>query len=60
MFRLIAAVAATVKYGDQIIVESGALIEMILARHAPAKLAPALDSEDYPHYLTWIAVLNIR
>ena len=47
-------VAPTVKYGDQIIVESGAIIEMILARHAPDKLAPPLDSEDYPHYLTWM------
>jgi glutathione S-transferase len=47
-------VAPTVVYGDQIIVESGAIIEMILARHAPDRLAPALDSEDYPTYLTWM------
>jgi glutathione S-transferase len=31
-------VAPTVKYGDQVIVESGAIIEMILNRHAPGKL----------------------
>lgn len=47
-------VAPTVVYGDQIIVESGAIIEMILDRHAPDKLKPALDSEDYPTYLTWM------
>lgn len=47
-------VAPTVKYGDQIIVESGAIIEMVLTRHAPDRLAPALDSDDYPYYLTWM------
>src|SRR5215213_7878451 len=31
-------VAPTVKYGDQVIVESGAIIETILNRHAPGKL----------------------
>src|SRR5215207_5195127 len=41
-------VAPTVKYGDQVIVESGAIIETILNRHAPGKLQPALDSPDYP------------
>lgn len=47
-------VAPTVAYGDQIIVESGAIIEMLLARHAPDKLKPALDSPEYPTYLMWM------
>ena len=47
-------VAPTVKYGDQVIVESGAIIETILNRHAPGKLQPALDSPDYPYHLIWM------
>lgn len=46
--------APTVVYGDQIIVESGAIMEMILDRHAPDKLKPALDSDQYPTYLMWM------
>jgi glutathione S-transferase len=47
-------VAPTVAYGDQIIVESGAIIEMILDRHAPDKLKPALASPEYSNYLMWM------
>jgi glutathione S-transferase len=46
--------APTVKYGDQIIVESGAIIETILDRHAPGRLRPALESPDYPYYVMWM------
>jgi glutathione S-transferase len=46
--------APTVKYGDQILVESGAIIETILERHAPGQLRPALDAPDYPYYLMWM------
>lgn len=46
--------APTVRYGDQILVESGAIIETILERHAPDSLRPAPDSADYPHYLMWM------
>jgi glutathione S-transferase len=46
--------APTVKYGEQIIVESGAIIETILDRHAPGSLRPALDSPDYPYYVMWM------
>src|SRR5688500_12251237 len=42
--------APTVKYGDQILVESGAIIETILDRHAAGLLRPALDAPDYPYY----------
>ena len=46
--------APTVKYGDQILVESGAIIELILNRHAPGRLQPALTSHDYPAHLMWM------
>ena len=46
--------APTVVYGDQILVESGAIIEMIMQRHAGGKLAPALDSDDFPEYQMWM------
>lgn len=46
--------APTVVYGDQIIVESGAIMELILDRHAPESLKPALDSDDYTTYLMWM------
>jgi glutathione S-transferase len=47
-------VAPTVKYGDQIMVESGAIIEMLLARHGNGKLMPAVNSPDFLPYLTWM------
>lgn len=47
-------VAPTVKYGDQILVESGAIIELILQREGKGRLAPAVDSPDYPYYLQWM------
>ena len=46
--------APTVRYGDQILVESGAIIELILNRHAPGRLQPALDSPEYPFHLMWM------
>lgn len=47
-------VAPTVTYGDQVLVESGAIIELIINRHAPGKLTPALASPDYPYHLMWM------
>lgn len=44
----------TVVLGDQILVESGAIIETILTRYAPGQLAPALDDPHYPEYLMWL------
>jgi glutathione S-transferase len=46
--------APTVRYGDQILVESGAIIELILQRHAPGKLRPLLESPDYAAHLMWM------
>lgn len=53
-FSPVVPMAPTVKYGDQILVESGAIIELILNRHAPGRLQPKLDSRDYPAYLMWM------
>ena len=47
-------VAPTVLYGDQVIVESGAILEMLLARHGEGQLRPAVDSPDFPYYLQWM------
>lgn len=38
---------------DVTIFESGAIVEYILARHAPGKLKPAVDSPEFPVYLQW-------
>lgn len=53
-FSPVVPMAPTVTYGDQVLVESGAIIELILNRHAPGKLQPALESRDYPAYLMWM------
>jgi glutathione S-transferase len=53
-FSPVVPMAPTVKYGDQVLVESGAIIELILNRHAPGRLQPALDSRDYPAHLMWM------
>jgi glutathione S-transferase len=47
-------VAPTVTVGDQVLTESGAIIETILNRYAPGRLTPALDSVDYPNHLIWM------
>lgn len=38
---------------DVQIYESGAIVEYILARHAPGKLKPAVDQAEFPQYLQW-------
>lgn len=47
-------VAPTVRYGDQILVESAAIIELLIARHGNGRLRPAIDSPDLPYYLQWM------
>jgi glutathione S-transferase len=47
-------VAPTVIYGDDKLVESGAIIEIILNRHAPGKLQPELQSKDYAWHQIWM------
>lgn len=47
-------VAPTVRIYDQVMVESGAIIELILAREGKGRLMPAVGSRDYPYYLQWM------
>lgn len=47
-------VAPTVIYGDLILVESGAIIDVILNRHAPDRLQPPVHSPDYPYHQIWM------
>ncbi len=46
--------APTVTLGDTVLVESGAIIEVILDRYAPGRLEPALASADYANHLMWM------
>ena len=39
--------------GDVTLYESGAIVEYVLARHAPHRLTPAVESPDFPRYLQW-------
>lgn len=47
-------VAPSVIYGDDILVESGAIIDILLNRHAPGKLIPDLNSKDYAWHQIWV------
>jgi len=47
-------VAPTVNIYGQIMVESGAIMELILAREGKGKLMPAVNSPDYAYYLQWM------
>ncbi|HEY7798019.1 MAG TPA: glutathione S-transferase, partial [Hyphomonadaceae bacterium] len=47
-------VAPTVTIGDQVMTESGAIIETIINRYAPGKLTPPLESADYANHMIWM------
>lgn len=47
-------VSPTVRYNGEILVESGAIIELLVAREGKGRLAPAVDSPDFPYYLQWL------
>ncbi|MFN2100812.1 glutathione S-transferase family protein [Altererythrobacter sp. MF3-039] len=44
----------TVVIEDEILVESGAIIDTILNRYAPGQLAPAVDDPFYPKHQMWM------
>jgi len=46
--------APLIRDGEQVVMESGAIIEYILARHGDGKLRPAVSSPAFPHYLEWL------
>jgi len=47
-------VAPTVSIYGQTMVESGAIIQLILAREGKGRLEPAVNSPDYGYYLQWM------
>lgn len=47
-------VAPTVTVGNEVLTESGAIIETIINRYAPGKLTPPLASPDYSQHLIWM------
>ncbi|GAB3274723.1 glutathione S-transferase family protein [Parahaliea aestuarii] len=46
--------APTVTIGDQVLVESGAIIEVIINRYAPGQLQPPLESVEYANHMMWM------
>ena len=46
--------APTVVVGDEILVESGAIIEVLINRYAPGQLQPPLESADYAKHMMWM------
>jgi len=44
----------TIRDGDTVLVESGAIIEYIIHRHGQGRLAVPVSSADYPRYLQWM------
>ncbi|MCR9126470.1 MAG: glutathione S-transferase [Rhodobacteraceae bacterium] len=40
--------------GDARLLESGAIVQYILARHAGGRLQPAVTDPDYPDFLQWL------
>lgn len=47
-------VAPTVTIGDQVMTESGAIIETIINRYAPGKLTPSMETADYANHMIWM------
>jgi glutathione S-transferase len=49
------AVAPTVFYNGELLMESEAILELILARNGGGRLVPPIDSPDYPTHLRFMA-----
>lgn len=47
-------VAPTVFYNGERLMESGAILELLLDRHGEGRLVPAVSSPDYPAHLMWM------
>jgi glutathione S-transferase len=46
--------APTICYDGEVLVESGAILQLLHERHGRGALAPAAQSGDYPGYLQWL------
>lgn len=48
------AMFPTITYGDTVMVESSAILQLLQERHGAGKLAPAKNDPDYIKYLQWL------
>lgn len=48
------AMFPTVVYGDEVMVESAAILQLLQERYGNGRLAPAKDDPDYLKYLQWL------
>ncbi len=48
------AVAPTVLYNGELLMESGAILELITDRHGKGRVVPPVDSPDYPSHLRFM------
>lgn len=46
--------APVMLYGDQPVVESGAIVEILTMRHGGGRMMPAIESEDYLRHAQWM------
>jgi glutathione S-transferase len=47
-------IAPLIKDGDQVIMESGAIVDYLIRRYGNGKLAPAVSSPEHVRYLEWL------
>src|SRR5262249_18161957 len=47
-------ITPAVEIDGRIIVESGAILDVLAARHAPGVMVPKVDSPDYPLHCQWM------
>ncbi|HKT74658.1 MAG TPA: glutathione S-transferase family protein [Steroidobacteraceae bacterium] len=47
-------VSPTVRLDGELFVESGAIVEVLQARYGKGRLAPSVDSADYPFHVQWM------
>ena len=47
-------IVPSVRFGDDWIVESGAILSILQARYGNGRLVPPVDSPDYPHHAQWM------
>ena len=48
------AKAPMLRDGDQLLIESGAIFEYVLARHGGGELVPRVEDADWPEYIQWL------
>lgn len=47
-------VAPTIRFNDQTVMESGAILELLLAHYGKGRLVPQVDSPDFAYYLEFL------